>query len=427
MSNKVHTVTSGETLESVSTRYYGTFTKWRDILNANPQLMSRKKASDGSPLIYPGDVLLIPENVSVPAEVESVVPVVLDEAQEKDISIYIDGKLYTGFDGYTLGFPLDSLDVFSFSAPWDADDPELRKTFKPFTFKNAAVYFDQQLVFCGQLLTSAPEISPDSKKITIQGFPVCGVLNDCTIPLSLYPVSYSNLTLEQIVRNVCSAFNVQVEFSEDTGEAFEKVEYDAGTKILDFFKKLAEQRGFIFTSIKNGGLKFFKPEIEDVTASFREGELPFISCKPTFNAQGLYSHVTGFTKTDKEKNAEQYTYENTKLINDGVFRPISFTASDTDGGGIEKAVKAKVGQMFADSISYELTVVGCRDKNGQLYHKGMSISLIAPDSEIYKETKFQVKNLTIKRSDTEGTQTTFNLILPGAIEGKLPEVLPWEE
>jgi phage protein D len=65
---KKHTVTSGDTLGSISTVYLGTFSRWHEIVEANPQLAGRRTAVDGSPLIYVGDVLTIPEKVPTPAE-----------------------------------------------------------------------------------------------------------------------------------------------------------------------------------------------------------------------------------------------------------------------------------------------------------------------------------------------------------------------
>jgi len=58
--NKKHTVKSGDTLGAISILYFGTFSKWNEIVKANPQLAGRKTAIDGSPLIYVGDVLTIP-------------------------------------------------------------------------------------------------------------------------------------------------------------------------------------------------------------------------------------------------------------------------------------------------------------------------------------------------------------------------------
>jgi phage protein D len=65
---KKHTVTSGDTLGAISTVYLGTFSRWHEIVEVNPQLAGRRTAIDGSPLIYVGDVLTIPEKVPAPAE-----------------------------------------------------------------------------------------------------------------------------------------------------------------------------------------------------------------------------------------------------------------------------------------------------------------------------------------------------------------------
>lgn len=426
MSNKVHTVVSGDTFVKLSTRYYGTFQKWNQIVNANPQLQGRKTNRDGSPVIYPGDVLIIPQDVINDLSVTKQDPKFLDELSPDDISIMIDGNLYTGFTGYTLQLSLDGLDAFSFSAVYDGTDKVLNKIFTPFAFKQVGVYFNRKLVFSGTLLTPTPEVTPDSKTITIQGYPICGVLNDCNIPVSKYPPSYSGMTLSDIASDICEPFNIKVNFDAPAGEAFEKVEVEPTDKILDLLKKLAEQRNLLFTNDSKGMLKFYKVKSESVSATFKEGELPFISCKPNFKSQEMFSHITGFTKTDKEDDSSQFTYENDFLIKKGVFRPVSYVISDATSGNLEECVKVKAGQMMANCVSYELTVVGCTDSKGELFHKGMCIALTAPGAEIYKETKLQVRTLNIKRSDTEGVQTTMELVLPESFTGSIPKVMPWD-
>lgn len=426
MSNKVHTVVPGDTFISISTLYYGTYQKWNQIVNSNPQLQGRKTGSDGAPILFPGDILIIPQDIKDELSVSSSEPKYLDELSPDDISITIDGETYTGFTGYTLQLSLDGLDAFSFSAVYDGNDKILNGVFTPFAFKQCGVYFNRKLVFSGTLLTPTPEVTPDSKTITIQGYPICGILNDCNIPVSKYPPSYSGLTLEDIAADICEPFNINAIFEDSSGEAFEKVEVEPSDKILDFLKKLAEQRNLLFTNDSKGMLKFYKVKTESVSATFKEGELPFVSCKPNFKTQEMYSHVTGFTKTDKDNDSSAVTIENNFLIKKGVFRPINYVISDANNANLEECVKVKVGQMMANCVSYELTVVGCTDSNGNLYHKGMCISLTAPGAEIYKETKLQVRNLNIKRSDTEGVQTTMELVLPESFSGAIPEDLPWD-
>lgn len=431
--SRTYTVLPGDTISKISTKEYGTYQNWQKIISANPQLLNRKKSVDGVPLLYPGDVLLIPVETDVPASVMNSTPELIsksikpEDAAEDDFSIFIDGKLYGGFTGYTVKMSMDSLDVFSFSAPWDDSEKKVHKAFEPFTFKECAVYFNRKLLFMGRLLASAPEVTPDSKTINLQGYPLCGTLNDCCIPVSKYPPSYSGMTLQQIAEDVCEPFGIKVSFSEDSGDPIDKVEYTIGTKILDFLKKLAEQRNFVFTNDSDGNLFFWKVPEESTRVVFREGELPFVSCRVNFKQQEMYSHLTGFTKTDKKNAASEYTYENKFLIKNGVFRPVSFVCEDVDSSGLENAVKAKAGQMFVNCCSYELTVYGCQDKDGDIFTKGMSVAVYAPSAMIYRETKFQVKELEIKRSDTEGVQTTFQLMLPDSINGTVPDVLPWDE
>ena len=428
--SKTHTVKSGDTLGKISVQYYGRFTKWNDIVKANPQLTGRKTASDGSPFIYPGDVLLIPEEKAAPkpsAPVQAKQTIVLDENAKKDLALYIDGVKFTGFTGYTVTSAVDTFDAFSFSSLWDSSNQKCRDVFRPFTYKKCSIYYDSELIFKGILLPAVPSVSDNGKTITVQGYPDCGILSDSCLPDSLYPPEYDGLDLKAIAENVASPFGVTIQVKSDVGDTFEKVEIQPENKIMDFLKKLAEQRGVFLSNSQDGSLLIWKPEEEKVSATFKEGEFPFVSCTPAFDGQNMYSHVIGFSKVEGGADAEKYCYENKLLQKAGVLRVYTKTIDDADAGSLENATKALAGRMFANSVKYELTVSGHRDKNGKLYRKNMCVSVYAPDAEIYRETKFQVDEVTMTRSDSDGEKTKFSLVLPGARDGKLPEVWPWEE
>ena len=57
----------------------------------------------------------------------------------------------------------------------------------------------------------------------------------------------------------------------------------------------------------------------------------------------------------------------------------------------------------------------------------MTVSLFAPDAEVYRDTKLQVDSVQLSRSDSDGDIAVLSLVLPGARTGQLPEVFPWEE
>ena len=239
-----YTVKKGDTLGAISTRQYGLSGKWVLIKNANPQLMGRKTAADGSPLIYPGDVLIIPAEEKPTEKVgkvlpETTVPVVLDDAAAQDITILVDGKAFTGFSGYTISMSLDSFDAFSFTAPFDDSVKEYRKAFKPFTYRQCSVYYDKKLLFNGTLLTPNPEVDPDKKTVTLQGYPSCGCVNEVCLPETKYPPEYNGLNLSDIAKDACGAFGFGIVIEGDEGAAFEKVEYSPGDTLFNFLKVIS--------------------------------------------------------------------------------------------------------------------------------------------------------------------------------------------
>ncbi|MDR2097698.1 MAG: LysM peptidoglycan-binding domain-containing protein [Spirochaetaceae bacterium] len=425
--SKTHNVQQGETLGAIAIRYLGNSVKWTNITGANPQLANRKKAVDGSPLIYPGDTLIIPEDQteSRPAAPQTKKPVVLSD-KEQDVSIVIDGEKFTGFTAYNLTLAYDTFDTFSFSAPYDPEIKELREIIKPFTFKPCEVYYNDALMFKGTLLTPDPELTDQSSEITLQGYPLCGVLNDCMVPPTRYPLQCMGITMKGIADAACEPYSIPVIFEGEAGPVFTEVSIEPTDKILDFLSRLSKQRNLLFTNNEKGQLVFFNPKPEKAFVSFIEGKEPLISIKPKFNAQDFFSHITGFGKTDAEYPSLAYTFENKYLINKGIIRHHSLTIDDAETiSDLENAVKAHAGRMFADCVNFELLCDNHVNENNEVFQKGMTVCVLAPSAMIMRETNFTARSVKLSRT-TEGKTATLTLVLPGSYTGEIPEALPWE-
>ena len=422
---KTYTVKSGDTLSKISVKFYGVSTRWTDIVKANPQLDERKFKNDGSPIIFSGDNLIIPgiELESTPANNT----VVFDKDAPQDLGLKGSGNYFTGFTGYTLVRAVNGVDGFSFSATWDSTNKALKQAFKPFAYPVFDVYFDNDMVFKGIIMPPTPEVKPTSETINVQGYPLCGVLIDSCLPPSLYPAEYNGMNLKEIAETICEPFGIGVTIKGDIGAAFEKVEVGLEDKVWDFLKKLCDQRGMFISNTPDGNLLIYKPEIEKVSATFIQGESPFISCSPDFEGQKMYSHITGYTKTTANNDSSKYTYENKLLIKKGILRCYGKSIDDATEGTLEGSVKAIAGRMLAQCVKYKLTVSGFRDKAGKLYRENMAVSVKAPGAEIYKETKFLAEEIVFKRDDQSGKTTEFTLILPESRNGTIPEVFPWDE
>jgi prophage tail gpP-like protein len=425
--SRAYNVVQGDTLSAIAVRCLGSAGKWPQITGANPQLANRRKAVDGSPLIFPGDTLIIPENMteSRPASAAAKTPVVLSD-KEQDVSIVIDGRKFTGFTSYSLKLNYDSLDTFSFSAPYDSGIKELQEVTKPFAFKPCEVFYNDVLMFKGTLLTPDPELTDKSSEITLQGYPLCGVLNDCMIPPTKYPLQCMGINMKGIADAACDPYGIPVIFDGPPGPDFTEVSIEPTDKILDFLSRLAKQRNLLFTNNEKGQLVFFTPKKEKASVTFSEGRLPLISIKPKFGAQDFYSHITGFGKTDAEYPSLAWTYENKNLINKGIIRHHSVTIDDSENiSDLENAVKAYAGRMFADCVSFELVCENHVNENNEVFQKGMGVCVSAPSAMITKETVFLARNVELART-VEGKTAQLTLVLPGSYTGEIPEALPWE-
>jgi prophage tail gpP-like protein len=425
--SRTHNVQQGDTLGAISIRYLGSSSKWTNITGANPQLSNRKKAVDGSPLIYPGDTLIIPEDQTEnrPSAAQTKAPVALSD-KEQDVSIVIEGEKFTGFTGYNLTLAYDTFDTFSFSAPYDSEIKELREVIRPFTFKPCEVYYNDVLMFKGALLTPDPELTDKSSEITLQGYPLCGVLNDCMVPPTKYPLQCMGITMKGIADAACEPYSIPVVFEGEVGPAFTEVSIEPTDKILDFLSRLSKQRNLLFTNNAKGQLVFFNPKTEKAFVSFVEGNAPLISIKAQFKAQDFFSHITGFGKTDAEYPSLSYTFENKYLINKGIIRHHSLTIEDAETiGDLENSVKAHAGRMFADCVNFELLCDKHVNEKDEVFQKGMTVCVSAPSAMITRETNFIARTVKLSRT-TEGKTATLGLVLPGSYTGEIPEVLPWE-
>jgi prophage tail gpP-like protein len=425
--SKVHNVRQGDTLGAIAIRYLGNSAKWTKITGANPQLSNRKKAVDGSPFIFPGDTLIIPEDETEtrPASAQTKKPIVLSD-KEQDVSIVIEGEKFTGFTGYNLTLAYDTFDTFSFSAPYDPEIKELQEIIRPFTFKPCEVFYNDVLMFKGTLLTPDPELTDQSSEITLQGYPLCGVLNDCMVPPTKYPLQCMGINMKGIADAACEPYSIPVVFDGEVGAEFTEVSIEPTDKILDFLSRLSKQRNLLFTNNEKGQLVFFNPKAEKAFVSFSEGSSPLISIKPKFNAQDFFSHITGFGKTDAEYPSLSYTFENKYLINKGIIRHQSLTIEDAETiGDLENSVKAHAGRMFADCVNFELLCENHVNETNDVFQKGMSVCVSAPSAMIARETTFIARSVKLART-TEGKTTMLTLVLPGSYTGEIPEALPWE-
>lgn len=407
-----YNVITGDTFESIARKKYGTEKEADRIARANPGV--------AEPLTG-GTVLTVPVLPSAPQNLQQQAQAATDD----EVAILIDGKRFRYWDKVRIIRAIDTMDIVEFGAPFDSEAPNFRDTFRPFSFKTIVVTVGGTPLFTGTMIAVNPVIENTQKIVSVSGYSLPGVLNDCTSPASSFPLEFDKQGLREIANTLAAPFGVTVEFEADQGAIFERVANEPGKKVLAFLTELAKQRNLIISSSSRGSLVFLQ-SIESGTpvARLQQGASPVLSVTPFFSPQEYYSHITGMEPVVVGLEGSQFTVKNPRL--QGVTRPLTFKAPDTLNADVKAAVEAKAGRMFGSMASYSITVATWRDSFGNLWEPNTSIKLTAPDAMIYNEYEFIIRSVEFNRDRATET-ATLNLVIPGSFSGKIPESLPWDD
>ncbi len=316
---------------------------------------------------------------------------------------------------------IDTFDTFSFDAPY-GDDSLIKDIIKPLEFKPGELFIDDELLSTIVLLDPVPTIRVDNS-ITVTGYGKPGVLNDCSVKQTDYPIEFNDQTLEQIAGTIAGLFDIGTQFFESSGAPFKKVKLEIGQNPLNFIIKLARLRGFLISNTNDGKLLFWGTS-NAVSSTLKQGQTPVLSVTPNIKPQGYFSEITGLSpgKLEKDIEFEAATVNNSNL---SVNRPHVYKLDQhLSGADLQNAVKWKMGLMIANAIRYTVEVQGLRDERGVVWAQNTNIDLTAPGAYVNNETTFVIKNLTLAKSGSE--ITTLDLVLPESYSGEIPSRLPWD-
>ena len=407
----MYSVIAGDTFESISRKKYGTEVEAGRIAKANPGVIEPLSA---------GTTLTVPTLPDAPQNVQQTT----GSNNADEVAILIDGKRFRFWDRVRITRAIDSMDTVEFGAPFDADAPGFKETFVPFSFKTVVITVGGVPLFTGTMVGVVPNIENIIKTVSVSGYSLPGVLNDCTPPASAFPLEFDNQGLREIAATLAAPFGLSVDFQADQGAVFERVAIEPGKKILTFLAKLAKQRNLVISSSSRGKLVFLQSSDGGTpVARLQQGSPPVLSVSPFFNPQEYYSHITGLEPAILGLAGTQFTVKNPNL--EGVVRPLTFNAPDTLDSDVKAAVDAKAGRMFGNMASYSVRVATWRDPSGELWAPNTSVQLLAPDAMVYTEFTFIVRSVEFNR-DARSETATLNLVIPGAFSGKIPEILPWD-
>jgi len=412
-----YSVKIGDTFDLISRKVYGTGAESGRIMRANPGVTEP---------LTPGTIIVTPD-VGLFGFLDPAPPQSAPTSSPNELALRIDGTRFRFWDSISITDSIDAFSVFSFSAPFEFNNTEVRDKIRPFAFQDASVTLGGADLFRGIIIDVIPKVTPDRASLDVSGYALPGILNDCTPPSTLYPVEYDGFGIWEISNVVGEPFGVSVSMQADPGDPFETIGIEPTQKVLDFLSKMASQRNLIITNNAAGQLVYWQSiQPGNPVARFFDGATPpLVSITPNFQPQQYFSHITGIAPVDMGDAGLQFTVQNDRLRKR--LRPHVFKANDTESAALSETVSTKAGRMFANAVSYTVEMSSWRNEqdSNNLWRPNTTLTLFAPQAMIYDEYEFLIRDVTRRRDGNE-ERAILNLVLPGVFSGQIPERMPWD-
>jgi prophage tail gpP-like protein len=368
-----------------------------------------------------------------------------------DVSILIEGVEFTNWTEFELSLGLDSYSAAGFTAPFEPDREEFRELFRPFSFKECQVFIDDNLMFTGRLVDIVPEVTAESASIQVTAYSKPNELFQVTPPPTLLPLEFNGMTLVQIAQKLAEPFGIGVRADAPidaavrssklkqqrrrrgaprvtpVGDKFDRAQCDPDKKIQEFLVDLAQQRGLVITDDPQGNLVFQQSVAPGNPVAVLEGQ-PLTRVTPAFSPESYYSELTGFGSKRSGKGTAKWTEENKRYLGTNL-RPLSFILDDTESGDVPYAVRARLGRMHGEIVSYVVdNLPTWTDPENYLWHPNTTLMLRAPEAMVYNYSELLVRNVALRVNEASFS-ASLGLCLPGAFSAtpaEIPERMPWE-
>jgi len=410
---KTYIVVVGDTLPNIAAKAYGNSQKWTVIWNANQQ-----QIKSGDPdLIYPGEVLFIPEDQLRESLKSGLQGNKLAQKDPDSFTLIIENREIPVLNGRVF----NAMDIVSGS--WTAtiawtpgEDAFINRVTTPYAYPKAQVYLGEKLINTGFVYDVETRLTESGRIKVLTGFSKTVDAIDSTIRP---PYQEEKVTLKQRAETLFKNYGLTIEYELENDSQFDRVTAEPTEKIIDHLKKLVSQRGALISDTPEGNIKIYKASEGKTVGTLEEGKQGVLSWAGKWNGRERFSVYKAIAQTAKT-NASSAVATDSNIPKS---RFLTFKANDTISGNIQDAAEWKRSKSVADSLSQSLPVDSWYDPNGELWVEDTYVTVISETLHIPKGYKFLIKSVEYSYSES-GTTAVLNVVPPQVYTGG-EIVNPW--
>jgi prophage tail gpP-like protein len=287
---------------------------------------------------------------------------------------------------------------------------------------------DGEVLITGTILSPTYQDGSVKSLSGISGYSVTGVLEDCQIPIELYPLQSDGKSLKEITERLIKKFGFGLvidqgkNFKEIIDKANEVIETsiaEASQSIKAYLATIASQKNIIISHTPNGSLRFTRSYASGKSKYTFESGQPNVSINVVFSGQPMHSEITVVKQADIDGgNAGEATVKNPYV---NTYRPrVILQTSGSDVDSLQAAKNALAEEL--KNIRIVITIGGL-DKwrySGNKLRPNTLIDVVAPECRIKKRTQFFVEQVQLIENTDSGQTAILSCVVPEVHNGQTP-------
>ena len=333
------------------------------------------------------------------------------------------------FSSIDITLKYDSVaSTFAFTFYYDRNNPEVSQLARYGSYARCQIIDDDGTVLItGTVLSQAYEDGANKSLTGISGYSVPGVLEDCEIPVSLYPLQSDGKTLKQIAEYLLRPFGIGLTIDEwenfteivkAADEVIPKITASEKQSVKSYLSEIAAQKNIIIGHTAGGNLRFTRAYANGPSLYHFSSGMPNVKINVNFDGQGMHSEITIVKQADMDGgNVGEASVRNPYV---SAYRPA--VKVQTTGTDITSELAAK--NMLAaelKNIKVVITIGGLQKFrwNGNQIRPNALIDVTAPECNINRRTQFFIEQVQLIETNTEQT-AVLTCVVPEVHNGDTP-------
>lgn len=326
------------------------------------------------------------------------------------------------FNEFNITLQYDSLaSKFRFQFFFDPENQEHVELAAPGHYHLVRVEQEGELLITGQILNQTFKDDASEQMVSASGYSLPGVLADCNIPTSLYPLQSDGLTLREITQKLINPFDLKlVVDGVNVDEVFDVSTASETQSIQGYLTEIAGQKDIILTHDELGRLVYTKAKTKQKAIThFENGQPGFTNMSLNFNGQGMHSQITAMKQASSEGgNSGEAIVLNPYVP--FVFRPkVIKQSSGDDNDSLSAAKSARAAELK------NLQLIIQTDKweiDGEIVKPNNIITVTNPNVYLFKKSNWFIQSVNLVGNSQRMT-ATLTCVLPAVYDNSEPEYL----